>query len=195
MGEDVLEISSYGEASLNGVDTPKMNGDDLGMTLSGYPVFYTQVNKKKHTFDITLGPNENITISTFKDLVAVHINAGKASSKFFGESVGIMGSYSGGILLARDGKTVLSDTDSFGQEWQVTEEEPMLFRTARSPQYPSKCILPTPQAAEKRRLGETMARTLAEDACAHLRVPGKKFENCVFDVMAIGDVEIAADYN
>ena len=77
-------------------------------------------------------------------------------------------------------------------EWQVTEEEPMLFATARAPQHPVKCVLPSPESKESRRLGETKARGKAEQACAHHS--GKVFENCVVDVMAVGDVAIAMGF-
>jgi hypothetical protein len=73
-----------------------------------------------------------------------------------------------------------------------TNEEPMLFRTARHPQYPQKCVMPDPAAVGQRRLGETVARRAAEAACARFAGAGAIFENCVYDVMAVGDVDIAA---
>lgn len=184
IGDEVLEVGSYGEFSLNGVE-----GADLPTMLAGYPVYHTQVNKKRHKFDIVLGRSENITISTFRDVVAVFINGGHQSAKYFGNSVGIMGSYNG-TLLARDGVTVMENINEFGQEWQVTDEEPKLFSfAARHPQYPHKCILPEPKSEKARRLGETIAKSKAEEACSHLS--GKPFDNCVFDVMAFGDLEMA----
>ena len=103
-----------------------------------------------------------------------------------------LGSYDGS-LFARDGKTLMEDMDAFGQEWQVKAgEEPMLFRATREPQFPTKCMLPSPKAAGQRRLGETIAKDAAEKACNHLT--GTNFENCVFDVMAMGDIEIASTH-
>lgn len=159
---------------------------------SGYQVEHTHTGAKsktlKNKFEVTLGPNEMITISTVKDLVAVAIHGGADSKKFFGNSVGVMGSYNG-TLVARDGMTVMTDINKFGQEWQVTDDEPMLFGTARSPQYPSQCILPSPKAT--RRLGETdVAKKATEDDCAHLS--GASFDICVVGIMTVGDVAVAA---
>lgn len=190
IGRDVLEVGSFADYALNGVDTPDLDNQ----ALSGYHIQHTLINKKKHTFDIVLGPNnEKITIGTFKDLVSVSIHAGAESAKNFGNSVGMMGSYNG-TLLSRDGKTAMDDVTAFGQEWQVNQEGPKLFRVARAPQYPVECILPSASAVSQRqrRLGETLARQAAEKACA--RAKQSRFDNCVFDVMAIGDVEIAGSY-
>jgi len=186
IGSDLVEIASFGDYAVNGVDTPYLGGH--AGRISHYSLVHNQVDRKKHTFDIILGPKENITLTTFKNLVAVSINAGQESAKYFNRSVGVMGSFDG-KLLARDGATVMEDMNAFGQEWQVTEEEPSLFRESRAPQHPSKCILPAAKASKQRRLGATIARQAAVSACAHLS--GDNFENCVFDVMAIGDIDIA----
>ena len=187
IGADVLEVGSYEDYAVNDVESPNMLGK--AHFLAGhYQIFYDQVSKKKHVFTVVLGAQENVTISTYKHMVAVSIQAGSGSSKFFENSVGVMGSYKG-LLLSRDGLEILEDMNVFGQEWQVTDEEPMLFRTSRIPQYLEKCILPSPKTAGQRRLGETIARNNAETACAH--VTGSAFERCVFDVMAVGDVDIA----
>jgi hypothetical protein len=190
IGGDVLEVASYGDISVNGVDTPDFDDDSVNQ-LAGYGIVHTMVNKKKHSVDVVLGPNTNITLGSYKHLVSVSVVSGGMGSKFFGESSGLMGSYSG-VLLARDGVTVMDDMNVFGQEWQVrSEEEPMLFRSAREPQFPEKCVLPTVQAArtKRRRLGETIARKIAEKACA--RASDNAFNACVFDVMSVGDVEAA----
>ena len=69
IGSDILELSSWGEYSLNGVagaELPKMMADM-------YPMHYEMINKKRHEIDIALGHNATIKLSTFKDLVAVSI--------------------------------------------------------------------------------------------------------------------------
>jgi hypothetical protein len=35
-------------------------------------------------------------------------------------------------MLARDGVTIVNNVDEFGSEWQVREDEPMLFRSLRN---------------------------------------------------------------
>lgn len=191
IGEDILEVGSFGDYAINGVESRRIaEGNGL---LGGYGIMHTQKDEKSSVFQVLLGPNENITISTFKDLVAVHINAGPESAEYFGKSVGMMGSYTGGDLLARDGITVMDDMEKYGQEWQVNGDDPKLFRTARQPQYPTQCRLPEEGKAVGRRLGESLAKDAAETACAHMS--GSKFDNCVFDVMAVGDLELAKTYN
>jgi hypothetical protein len=94
--------------------------------------------------------------------------------------------------LSRDGKTVMSDANAFGQEWQVLDTDPTLFQTARLPQHPQKCIMPSAKATStlRRRLEESSMDQLAaaEKACAHW---GKGKDDCVFDVLATGDLEMA----
>eukprot|EP00957_Ditylum_brightwellii_P066990 5085411-Ditylum_brightwellii.AAC.1 len=72
--------------------------------LGGYNVHHIQVNKKKHSNNIQLGPSESITLSTHKDTMAVSASKGGVHKKYFGESVGLVGSFDG-ILLAKDGAT------------------------------------------------------------------------------------------
>ncbi|CAB9522303.1 unknown protein [Seminavis robusta] len=191
IGDDVLEVSSWGDFALNDVDHALLihHGDKKGVsTLSGYPIYHRQPFAKHHIFDVVLDPNENITISTFKDLVSVRISGGAA--KHFGSSQGMMGSFDG-VMLARDGSTVMSNPNAFGQEWQVHDDEPQLF--VRAPHYPGKCIFPS-QRGKKTEVGraclrKTLAKSAAEDACSHLS--GEKKDACVFDVLATGDADIA----
>lgn len=181
-----LEVGSFGDYAVNGVDTPYLGGH--AGRLAHYDIYHSSPFTKKHRFDIVLNDEQNITISTFKDLVAVSIGQGPESDSYFQNSVGLMGSYQG-KLLARDGETVMDDMNAFGQEWQVNQEEPQLFRSARAPQFPQKCVLPTPKTTQERRLGETIPRQTAEEACSHMS--GAAFDNCVHDVMAMGDVDVA----
>lgn len=124
---------------------------------------------------------------TNKHLVAVEINTGVFTEMNFQNSLGMMGSFNG-TLLARDGMTVTEDLNAFGQEWKVTDEEPMMFHTARAPQYPSQCILPSPKTMSQRKLGETLSREAAEEACSHLSSHKAEFEHCVYDAIATGDL-------
>jgi hypothetical protein len=81
----------------------------------------------------------------------------QGTSEHFHHSVGLMGNFLMGQMMARDGKTVIDDANAFGQEWQVLNTEPSLFRTVRFPQHPQVCTMPTPVQANhlRRRLAET----------------------------------------
>jgi hypothetical protein len=140
-------------------------------------------------FDVHIGGRERIKIKTYKDFVSVLVEKGR--SKHFGDSVGLMGDFEMGKMIARDGNTVLNDPNAFGQEWQVLETERTLFQTNRLPQHPQVCKLPPPKPVSqlRRRLSESTVEELAaEKACAHW-VEGK--DDCVFDVLMTGDLNMA----
>jgi len=189
IGDDILEVTSFGEYVLNGVSEVDLNGD--AANVAGFPIYHTQPTEKSHIFDIVIGVRENITLSTFKDLVTVKIT--EAHKSHFGRSEGLIGTFSG-ATVGRDGNVMSVEGDganAFGEEWQVREDEPMLFRSVRAPQYPAKCVLPTPAQKESRKLrrAEGISRAAAEKACAHLGDDRK--EACISDVIAVGDIEIA----
>jgi hypothetical protein len=109
----------------------------------------------------------------------------------FGDSVGLMGDFAFGRMVARDGKTVVTEPNTFGQEWQVLETEPSLFQSLRLPQHPLECTLPPPVKASqlrRRLLKSPVDENAAEKACAHW---GEGKDDCVFDVLTTGDLEMA----
>ena len=192
IGQDILEVGSFGSYSFNGVDDALKPNGMAAPLLSGYPVYHNQISENKHHFDIVVALNKNITLSVFKDWVGVHIRG--EDEKSFGEVSGLLGSFYG-ELKGRDGKDLSKDINALGQEWQVRDDEPMLFRTSREPQYPAKCFLPDETAArvaaaERRRLGQSVEIGEAEQACAHFT--GSAFKFCVHDVMVSGDLEVAS---
>lgn len=181
IGDSVLEVSSFGQHSLDGVDNALAASDGGRLTLDDYPISYKKVDEKKHVFEIVLSESETITLYTFKDLVGIRMS-NEASREFFGtDATGIMGSMDG-KLLGRDGVTDMSaDTDAFGQEWQVRPEvDGNFFQKSRAPQYPEKCIMPSATTKQVRRLGESSLQVeAAETACG--RFSGDRFENCIYD--------------
>jgi hypothetical protein len=182
IGDDVLEVQSKGVYYLNGVA-----GANMPNKIAGFPMTYTESNKKRHIVEVDLGHHGKISFREFKDFISVVIEQG--SSDNFGDSIGLMGSFDTGSMLARDGETVLDDPHAFGQEWQVLDTEPKLFQAVRAPQHPQVCNLPSPTAENRRRLGESAVSELnAEKACAHW---GEDKDSCIYDVLATGDLEMA----
>jgi hypothetical protein len=199
IGDDTLEVSSWGEYSLNGVGdailaTPDsqvlMKGQTQNVpSLGGYHVYHTEVSKMKHVFNIILGHGQNITLSNMKGIVGIEINQGTQDS--FARAVGLLGNKQG-KMLARDGVTDLhDDMNAMGQEWQVRDYEPMLFQSSRAPQYPEICRLPNVVEKEARRLGEGITEDVAKIACAHLKYDEDAFAACVYDVTATNDLDLA----
>jgi parallel beta-helix repeat protein len=186
IGADVLEVQSQGVYYLNGAAKVELPSE-----FSGFEFLHTQPTDKQHVFEVHMGGRERIKLKTYKDFVSVVIEQGL--SKHFGKSVGLMGDFGMGHMIARDGKTVLDDPNAFGQEWQVLDTEPTLFQTVRFPQHPQKCTMPTPKTTDmlRRRLLETSSvdELAAEKACEHWGEQGK--DDCVFDVLRTGDLEMA----
>ncbi|CAB9498063.1 expressed unknown protein [Seminavis robusta] len=161
--------------------------------LGPFPVTRSEVfrSKKDSTFEIDLGQGQQIVVKTRKDWVTVKMI--KMKQRGFKNSRGMMGDFTTGAMLARDGKTVLKDPNAFGQEWQVRQDDPQLFGTVLSPQYPEQCIMPSLPSSTGRRLGESsVSEDEAKLACGSLQ--GQSYANCVFDVVHSGDLEIAEFY-
>jgi hypothetical protein len=186
IGTDVPEVESQGVYYLNGVANA-----ELPKEFSGFEFLHTKPSDKQNVFEVHFGGRERVKLRTYKDFVSVVIEQGL--SKHFGKSVALMGDFGKGRRFARDGQTVLDDMNAFGQEWQVLDTDPTLFQTARFPQHPQKCTMPTPKATSKlrRRLSESSVDELAaEKACAYW---GKGKNDCVFDVLTTGDLDMAME--
>jgi hypothetical protein len=69
-----------------------------------------------------LGGRERIKLKTTKDFVSVLIEQGL--SKHFGKSVGLMGDFGMGRMMARDGKSILDDANAFGQDSRSSTPSP-----------------------------------------------------------------------
>ena len=115
--------------------------------------------------------------------MAVRVHDGTHSN--FIHTQGITGHYNSGLRFARDGKTLIQDIDEYGQEWQVTDQDPQLFRDVQAPQYPERCIVADSSA--KRNLRHGITEKQAIEACSAM---GGDVEDCVFDIMATGDLTI-----
>ena len=190
IGDDILEVGSYGEIFFNGVDSAEeLLASGQANMAEKYPIDYQPKNKKERIVTVHLGDASTLILKSWKQLVSVRF-AG-AETLDFQDSLGLMGDFYEGTRLARDGQTTIEDENDFGQEWQVLPTEPILFD---SPPAPGKCVLPDPNnivaQAKKRRLGEGISAQAAEAACAHVPI-GQGREQCVYDVMATGDLGAA----
>lgn len=184
IGDETLEVGSWGEYFLNGVE-----GARLPKTIGGFPVTRTVESEKVTRFQVILGDEEIIEFKTYKDWVSVIFH--NPDHMRYHSAMGMLGAHDkNGILLGRDGETVFTDMAAFGQEWQVQADEPMLFHVARAPQAPEPCVLPSASSAQ-RRLGEKFAYEAAEAACTKAGWSKGTIEMCIHDVMATGDLELA----
>jgi len=187
IGDETLEIEGKNNQYwLNGVA-----GAFLKDGISGYPITSHGVNSKQHEFVVDLGDSGSVTFKTFKEMIRIDVSA--MSARDFNGSIGMMGSYGKGLRLGRDKTTVIEDPIAFGLEWQVQVNEPMLFHKAEGPQAPAMCEMPTKTSVERRRLREvTVSLEDAEMACS--RVSLTERDECIFDVLATNDKDLAGAY-
>ena len=179
-GHDTLEVASFGNYFLNGIAVASMPA-----FVGGYPVAHSTPSSKIDVFEIQINDSESIIMKSFKDMVSVKIM--DANKERFRGCLGMMGNPEG-KMIARDGITVIEDPNEFASQWQIRDNEPMLFNVVKGPQYPEQCKLPDTAKKQGRRLGESIARETAERACAN----AENKAACIHDVMATGDVDLAA---
>lgn len=192
IGEDVLvfenDVNTY---TINGkvVEKP-VEGKDEAM-FGGYVV-----RRHKRAISIRLDDANKARIDLYNrktGFPAVHVDGG--STDIFQGFTGLLGEWGTGSKLARDGETVMGlDEDGltateYALEWQVRDDEPMLFPEARYPQYPVQCIPPKKQLFG--RLGLSHMKAKAEEACANWNEAEK--DDCIFDVIATRNFEVAAE--
>jgi hypothetical protein len=198
IGEDILEVqgSADGEdAAMNYWYNLEYQGEV--QTLGGFPVTIIRPPSFKTKFVIDLSskyPGTQIVISTYKEFVRVDFEG--ATEESFGNTVGLLGDFSTGKTLARDGDTELQDFWRFGTEWQVLPVEPMLFHDISEPQFPKRCIEPEdPRGERRRRLEEnTVSEEQAEAACAKVSNDAADIKDCVYDILATQDLDMVGAY-
>lgn len=189
LGDDVLEVSAYGLFTLNGVGFEALNGVEdfeLPPMAGKYNITHHPVNKKLYKYTIELGEGEQINIHSFKEMLSITIQDAR-QERFVGAG-GMMGSFHTGEVMSRDGKEILEEPEAMAREWQVRDNEEMLFQTAQHPQYPSPCSMPLEKPLVGR-LGKSIERISAEKACAHWSDRTREF--CIRDVLQTGDLDFA----
>jgi len=195
IGQDIFEVIGGSEAKFltNGVEGKVKNTEDgntLVSSISGFPIHKTRESAKGSGFAINLGNNENVVISVWHLFVSVSFE--NPTSETFQDSVGLLGSFQGGLKMARDCISIIKEVKEYGQEWQVQNSEPQLFHSTKDPQYPSKCIIPS-STEMRRRLGESeLSMNEAKKACVN--VNESEMNLCIFDVLATNDKFIAGAY-
>lgn len=199
IGDDILEVRGSVDPD-NAEPVYWINLEHKGKadSVGGFPLrIGTGTGRNhKHNFEIDLSskfPGQSIVIAVWKEFVKVTIT--NASEEAFGNTVGMLGQFSSGMTLGRDGFTVLHDFSELGNEWQVLPSEDMLFHDLSEPQFPKKCIEPEdPQGARRRRLGEdSVTEDAAEAACASIADAADR-KDCVYDILATQDLDMVGAY-
>lgn len=191
IGDDTLEVAGRKDGNtfwVNGVEGKKKIA---AATISGHQVTYQKLNEQQELYTVYLQNQEKIVFKTWKDMVRVDVNV--EDPQVLAGSTGLMGSFPSGEKIGRDNKTIFTDLDRFGKEWQVHVTEPMLFHTEEdSVQAPARCEVPSKSSVRRRMAESTISLKDAEVACA--RVSEEERDLCIFDVMAINDMSAAGAY-
>jgi hypothetical protein len=152
-------------------------------------------NKSGRSYRLDLQDGGHINFRVYQGKVGLlSVGLTPSINEVFENSVGLLGNFPTGSMLARDGVTVIDDPDTFGEEWQVRDTESHLFQTDRYPQYPDTPLLPKKSAVvDMRRRLIKENKEIAEAACQNVVDPSD-LEACIFDVVVTGDIGIVGAY-
>lgn len=204
IGDDTLEVKGGVEDRRYWVNKKEGRrfraSRNLPFTIGGFNGRFRAINEILTQFKIYLPNEQNLVIKSAKNMLRVDLENCNADD--FGNSLGLMGTFGAGVMIGRDNHTLIEDPIEFGMEWQVLNTEPQLFHEADGPQHPQKCALPTTKTLfrgqrtdreARRMLAETVSRQEAEAACSG--ASADEFSDCVYDVMATDDKDMASAYN
>jgi hypothetical protein len=194
IGDNTLEVRGGKEDGLwmNSEQVVDIDNDKEAFVLSDkFPVAIEKLSEKSKEVRINLGGAEAIVIRTWNKMVRVSIS--HATNENFGTSLGMMGAFSTGAKLGRDGITNIEDFNIFGQEWQVLPTEAKLFHEiGDAVQSPAQCEIPS-SSQMRRRLSKASV-TVEEAKIACDGVAPADLDLCMFDVMASNDKNLAGAY-
>jgi len=199
IGNDIFELTGGKDNDnflINGIVQKVKNENGVVGSISGYDIKFMQVNEKSRKFIINLGTNQNknnleeIVFKTWNSFVSVSVK--NPTMNHFDGSLGLMGSFPAGAMVARDGKTMFDDSDEFGQEWQVLNSEPQLFSQRGTVGPNDMCSSPSNVEMRRRLQGSIVTLKEAEIACDS--VSKEMNDLCIFDVMATNDKSSSGAY-
>ncbi|KAL3920908.1 MAG: hypothetical protein SGILL_003029, partial [Bacillariaceae sp.] len=183
IGDDVFEVKGK---------THWFNGEEnaeLPVFVGGYRVDRPTESEHAARYVVHLGDGERIIMKSYDEFLWVEVEGPK--SKDFAKTAGLLGAF-GGEKFARNGLTQMTDTNAFGQEWQVRYDvDPQLFHSRVGPQWPTKCTMPEAPKPEGR-VARHLRMSMAKEACAN--VNKAVFDDCVADVVATNDAGLASAY-
>lgn len=198
IGHDIFEVTNDGTAYWNGVKDGitfpiMMAGGQYAVTNEHEIIEVThedgsRVNNTRSYFVIALGEEESIWITAYKQMISIEVNG------FFEDTEGMLGVHTKAGMVGRDRETVYTNPNDMGLQWQVRDEERMLFHQEKLPQYPEECILPA-VISRRRRLRQTPQQLkMATTVCADI-VSNDMRNFCIDDVITTGDTDIAKIYS
>lgn len=153
-----------------------------------YDIEVLELDEDQTKIRVQLQEHSEIFFTFYKQFLHILVSG---NTVHFADSVGLLGEFGSGAMRARDGH-VIGNMEEFAFDWQVNPEKDIqLFPVAREPQLPKeKCRMPTEPAPSRRNLrSDKVMYNKAVEACSHKS--GARFELCVEDVVATGEVGLA----
>jgi hypothetical protein len=187
--DNVLEFHAPNKLYMNGVEVqeaPALLGKYLIESVNSSVMCQNQNCTGAVINKINFGKDGFAIVKRYKGFVYVSINP---FTDGFLDGVGILGMRNKPGKFGRDGTLLANDYNSYAEDWQVRDWEPQLFKETRYPKYPNACTRPPAMPARRNEDGSSR---LAEEACATVINAAK--DNCIFDVLATGDIEMAVPY-
>lgn len=181
LGNETIEIDNLGHYKVNGSTSQKLLTEFAGIRVE----HVTKGDRVKFKFHLNDETNTQIVVQAFHFMLNVDIHRG---SDMLHGSLGMHGHPLTGEMVGRDGVEVFNDPVEFASQWQVgfSAADPVIFSERRSPQCPQTCKLPS---SNTRKLRQSQSKTEeANKICAHW---GDRVDECVFDVLATGNPELA----
>eukprot|EP00980_Cylindrotheca_fusiformis_P012636 scaffold3086_cov75-Cylindrotheca_fusiformis.AAC.2 len=174
LGGDILEIHNDQSYFVNGV-SPLNPPQDVG----GHA--FSAVGGR---FAIDLGQGQSIRVdTTFGDFITVAVTG---RFDVFGDSRGLTGSFDTDKAILRDDSLVDATPEEIAAEWFVD--------TGRGDELLFLHVPPHEGILEAMPITFSPAdRATAEEACSRLQNDQDQFNNCVFDVLATGDLGTASN--
>ena len=198
--DNLFEVSEDGSLFVNGNDA----SENTVSSFARYKLVRTIKGSKNNilAYMLDLGHGKSIEIRCNKKTGMLFVSIIGA----FYDSEGLLGNAWTKAFYSRDSSMDLSgEWNSLAEEWQVRNDEPMLFREARHPQFPVGCLYEASTSTQdgsssnvrhgrRRRLLDTIkiSEDAAKKACANA-ASGTLMEYCIADVMVTGEVDIADD--
>ena len=160
IGNVVLKVSEDGELFVRG---NKVSAGEVS-SLAGYPLTksFKGIDKRVVVYSLDLRDGNSIEIRANTKIGMVYVDI----DGHFDDSEGLVGSPQQDGLFSRDGTMDLSGYwNTYGEEWQVKNTEPKLFRVNCAPQHPEGCVY------ESNEMVTNLRRRLTDDH-------GGKYRGC-----------------
>ena len=196
IGDDIFEVDNDNSHYFNGVknvEFPIMLAGKYQVTSVEQNIVTkheegVDITMKQIVYTIDLVNQGSISITNFNTMLSIKVDS------YLHDTYGMLGHRTKDGLIGRDGETNVINENEMGAQWQVRDDEPMLFHDVDGvPQYPETCILPRTNSRTSRRLRTSdVDFENAKKACENAIESMKDF--CIEDVIRTGSLSTAHVY-